>query len=114
MVWMARRPEHCDHCGEPLPPSVDEAAAARARRVGDVVQAQGRPRRFCGTRCRNRAMRRRAAGLPESAFTAGAARGELEAAGKSARLRAAAKEFRSALEEAGGPSVYLKRGLESV
>ena len=107
---------HCAHCRKPVPSrsEEDELARALARRVNIVVETGGRPRRFCSTRCRKRAFRRRQAGLPEAAFPEGAARGQIEAAGKEARLHAAAAEFRAALDAAGGPSIYEKRGLQSV
>jgi len=50
----------CAHCGDPLPTS----------------SATG-PRRFCSPSCRQRAYRRRHAGVGEDAYQAGARRGRV-------------------------------------
>lgn len=47
----------CPNCGEPMPPS----------------SGRGMPRRYCSTRCRKTAQRRRAAGQVEAALEAAAA-----------------------------------------
>ena len=71
-------------------------------------------RRFCSTACRKRAFRRRAAGLAESAFPDGAGRGEIEAAAREVERLAAAALLRDALAVARGPSVYERRGIQTV
>jgi hypothetical protein len=102
----------CLHCGAPLPPKVTEADRERARRVGGLLPVEGRRRRYCSDAHRQRAFRRRKAGIALDAFPTGAARGAIEEAGRDAAVRQAKRNLASALLRT--RSVYERRGLRTV
>jgi hypothetical protein len=93
----------CAHCGSTFAPALTEELQAALARVGGI--APSAIQRFCTTRCRKRAFRRRRAGLPENAYPQGAARGrvpltELTQAQERERWQAIAAELHHAREAA--------------
>jgi hypothetical protein len=68
----------CGFCGSELRPVARRPLSASALAAGlRTNKGGGRPRRFCGDRCRKAAARRRAAGLAENALPDGGRRGRV-------------------------------------